>query len=155
MKDSKKILSLLCAVASIALVGCKPTETPTSSTPSSSQPTTSASTPSSEQPASTPSSEQPDTTPSSQIDYSISQITTVGTHYTVRGVVVAKNTKTLLVHDGVAGISIFDQDSVGQFNVGDYVEVSATLVEAASKSGSFGYNQFSYSAKDLESKKIY
>lgn len=154
MKDSKKILSLLCAVASIALVGCKPTETPTSSTPSSSQPTTSASTPSSEQPASTPSSEQPDTTPSSQIDYSISQITTVGTHYTVRGVVVAKNTKTLLVHDGVAGISIFDQDSVGQFNVGDYVEVSATLVEAASKSGSFGYNQFSYSSKDLEIKKI-
>ena len=69
-------------------------------------------------------------------NYSISQITTEG-EYTVRGVVVAKDNNSLLIHDGSDGILAYDRDLVA--NVGDYVTINGGL-NPYNKLYQFAYN---------------
>ena len=74
------------------------------------------------------------------VDYSISQITTGG-EYIIRGEVVAKNTRAVLVTDGIESIYVYDQyeeDILSGIDIGDYVQVDGTV------SSYNGFLQFSY-----------
>lgn len=66
---------------------------------------------------------EPETTP----DYSIGQITEANQEYTVRGLVVAKNTRALVVSDGTDSVYVFDNSLPSQYNIGDYVELTGTV----------------------------
>ena len=69
-------------------------------------------------------------------NYSISQITTEG-EYTVRGVVVAKDNNSILIHDGSDGILAYDKKL--DANVGDYVTINGGL-RTYNKLYQFAYN---------------
>lgn len=60
-------------------------------------------------------------------DYSIGQITEANQEYTVRGLVVAKNTRALVVSDGTDSVYVFDNSLPSQYNIGDYVELTGTV----------------------------
>lgn len=66
---------------------------------------------------------EPEPTP----DYSIGQITEADQEYTVRGLVVAKNTRALVVSDGTDSVYVFDNSLPSQYNIGDYVELTGTV----------------------------
>ena len=66
---------------------------------------------------------EPEPTP----DYSIGQITEANQEYTVRGLVVAKNTRALVVSDGTDSVYVFDNSLPSQYNIGDYVELTGTV----------------------------
>lgn len=66
---------------------------------------------------------EPEPTP----DYSIGQITEANQKYTVRGLVVAKNTRALVVSDGTDSVYVFDNSLPSQYNIGDYVELTGTV----------------------------
>ena len=57
---------------------------------------------------------------------SISEIDESGRYYVTTGTVVGENTDGILIHDGTAGILCFAGDLVGEFNIGDVVQVSGT-----------------------------
>ena len=78
---------------------------------------------------------EPEPTP----DYSIGQITEANQEYTVRGLVVAKNTRALVVSDGTDSVYVFDRDIVSNFSIGDYVEVTGG-VTSYNKAFQFAYN---------------
>ena len=69
-------------------------------------------------------------------NYSISQITTAG-EYTVRGVVVAKDNDSILIHDGTDGILAYDRKL--DANVGDYVTINGG-VRTYNKLYQFAFN---------------
>lgn len=66
---------------------------------------------------------EPEPTP----DYSIGQITEANQEYTIRGLVVAKNTRALVVSDGTDSVYVFDNSLPSQYNIGDYVELTGTV----------------------------
>jgi hypothetical protein len=101
-----------------------------SSTSSSSSETTSASTSSS--------SEEPIK------EQTIGDINKAGT-YDVKGVVVAKNTKSFVLHDGKDGILVFLK-AVPTQNIGDVVEISDTIVDGTYMPNN-GCYQFTNTAK--------
>lgn len=78
---------------------------------------------------------EPEPTP----DYSIGQITEANQEYTVRGLVVAKNTRALVVSDGTDSVYVFDRNLVSNFAIGDYVEVTGG-VTSFNKAFQFAYN---------------
>lgn len=78
---------------------------------------------------------EPEPTP----DYSIGQITEANQEYTVRGLVVAKNTRALVVSDGTDSVYVFDNSLPSQYNIGDYVEVTGG-VTSYNKAFQFAYN---------------
>ncbi len=53
----------------------------------------------------------------------LKDVTAAGT-YTVRGVVVGKNTSAILIHDGTGGMYAYSNSLPSQFEVGDYVEAT-------------------------------
>ena len=61
------------------------------------------------------------------IDYSIGQVTEVNQTYTVRGKVVAKNTRALVISDGNDSIYLFDRDLPSQYEIGDFVEATGKV----------------------------
>lgn len=127
MKKTLFMPLLACLTVAIPLVGCA--DKKTSSTPITTPPVSSSV------------EEKPISSVDTETDaYAISQITKTGVTYTVRGVVAAKNTKAIVVHDGKDGVMAFEGDLVKSFNIGDYVEVTGGVTK---------YNnlfQFAYNA---------
>lgn len=59
-------------------------------------------------------------------EYAIGQITTEGETYTIRGVVVAKSEKSLVLHDGKDAVYLYGKEYV-DFEINDYLEVSGKV----------------------------
>lgn len=59
-------------------------------------------------------------------EYAISRVTTAGESYTVRGLVVAKNTRAVVLYDGTDGIMVYGSGILALVDVGDYIQITAT-----------------------------
>ena len=73
------------------------------------------------------------------VSTAISQVTENNQFYTVIGKVVAKTTQSLVIHDGTAGILVYDRDAVAEYALDDVIQVSG-YVSTFNNMLQFSYN---------------
>ena len=73
------------------------------------------------------------------VSTAISQVTENNQFYTVIGKVVAKTTQSLVIHDGTAGILVYDRDAVAEYALDDVIQVSG-YVTTFNNMLQFSYN---------------
>ena len=73
------------------------------------------------------------------VSNAISQVTTPNQFYTVIGKVVAKTTQSLVIHDGTAGILVYDRDAVATYDLDAILQVSG-YVSLYNNMLQFSYN---------------
>ena len=58
-------------------------------------------------------------------DYSIAQVTTAGETYTVQGMVVAENTRSVIITDGTTNVMIYGNGIADAVKIDDFIQVTA------------------------------